>query len=255
MNQRQAREPGDARTAILFGASLIGLCAVLLLDFGVIYTISLSPEEAQRFMKIAFVATAAGILLAGFQGVLVLKGILPRLGEDRRRADDMERRINSLTVIDSQTRTYNRRKFDTVIIRELENTRRYGSLLCGIFFDIDNFKDVNENRGYAEGDTLLRTLARFVKTRLRETDYLFRWRGGKFLILMVHTDIDKAAVASEKFRKAVETTRFLDETPVTVSVATTQARAEDTPQEFIQRLQGALAAAKSKGRNRTEVAR
>lgn len=255
MSRKPSGDPGWEKAPLLFGISLFGLVAVLLLDFGVIYTLALDPSQSSGLMKMAYTLTVAGLLIATFQGILVYRGILDRLGKDRRLAEEMAERIGKLTVIDSQTKAFNRKKFDTVIVRELENTRRYGNLLCGILFDIDNFKEVNEHYGYGTGDRLLMNLSRFVGSRIRNTDYLFRWRGGKFLILIPHLDVDKAAIVAEKLRKAVESTEFVEDIATTISLAAAQARAEDTPELFIQRLQNALAGAKSKGRNRTEVAR
>lgn len=255
MSRKESGDPGWEKAPLLFGLSLVGLFAVLLLDFGVIYTLAVDPVQAPDLMKLAYSLTVAGLLIATFQGVLVYRGILTRLGRDRRRAQEMADRIDRLTVIDSQTKAFNRKKFDSVIIRELENTRRYGNLLCGILFDIDNFKDVNEKHGYGMGDKLLLQLSRFVNARIRKTDYLFRWRGGKFLILIPHINLDKAAIVAEKLRKSVESTELAEGTATTISLAVAQAGTTDTPELFVQKLQNTLAGAKSKGRNRTEVAR
>jgi diguanylate cyclase (GGDEF)-like protein len=246
---------GQGRLSLLFSATLVGLALVLLLDFGVIYSMTVDPAKAGELMKFAYLLTVAGLLLLGFQAVLVFRGIMARMGEDRRRAEELTERIGKLTVIDAQTKTFNRRKFDSVIIRELENTRRYGSLLAGIFFDIDNFKEVNERFGYGEGDKLLFSIARYVNGRIRDTDYLFRWRGGKFLILIPHIELDKAGIVAEKLRRDIEAQTFASGVHTTVSLSVTQAKADDSPETFIQRLQSALTAAKSKGRNRTEMAR
>lgn len=255
MNDKPRNRHEQGRTALLFGATLAGLALVLLLDFGVIYSMTVEPDKAAGLMKFAYLLTVAGVLLLGFQGVLVFRGIMARMGEDRRRAEELTERIGKLTVIDAQTKAFNRRKFDAVIVRELENTRRYGSLLAGIFFDIDNFREVNEHFGYGEGDKLLFAIARYVHGRIRDTDYLFRWRGGKFLILIPHIELDKAGIVAEKLRRNIEAQPFASGIHTTVSLSVTQARTDDTPETFMQRLQSALTAAKTKGRNRTEMAR
>jgi len=150
---------------------------------------------------------------------------------------------------DELTSVFNRAKFTEIAARELDTLRRYEMPLSGILFDIDHFRAVNENAGYTTGDKILITLARYVSSKVRKTDYVFRWRGGKFLILAPHTSADKAAIVAEKFRKIIEQKLFGDQTRLTISLGVAAARADDTVDDFAHRLQAALTGAKQNGRN------
>jgi diguanylate cyclase (GGDEF)-like protein len=167
----------------------------------------------------------------------------------------MRGEIDKLSVYDELTKVYNRYKFESVAERELDNVRRYDIPLSAIMFDIDDFKRINEGHGYRTGDMLLANLARYVSARLRKTDYVFRWRGGKFIILAPHTDIDKAAMVAEKLRQIVGHKLFGGKIRMTLSLGVVQGRADDTMETFLHRLQSALTGAKNQGRNRVVVGR
>ena len=124
-----------------------------------------------------------------------------------------------------------------------------------MMFDVDGFKALNDRHGYKTGDRILYELARFITKHIRKTDYLFRWRGGKFIILAPHIDADQAGTFSEKLRQAVEAKGFGVGIRLTISLGVTQISPKDTPESFIHRIQAALTAAKSEGRNRSIVSR
>ena len=95
-------------------------------------------------------------------------------------AEDLYR----LAVTDPLTGCYNRRFFYEVIERELERHRRYFIPLSLLFIDIDHFKNVNDSLGHEAGDLVLQSVADFLKRHVRRSDYLFRWGGDEFLILI-----------------------------------------------------------------------
>ena len=92
--------------------------------------------------------------------------------------------LYKLAVTDSLTGCYNRRFFDEVVGRELAAHRRYGDPLSLLFIDVDHFKAVNDSLGHEAGDRVLQSVASFLKRYVRRSDYLFRWGGDEFLILI-----------------------------------------------------------------------
>ena len=78
----------------------------------------------------------------------------------------------------------NRRFFDEVIGRELQRHRRYKTPLSIVFLDIDHFKMINDTLGHETGDRVLREVASFLLRNIREADYVFRWGGDEFLVLI-----------------------------------------------------------------------
>jgi len=165
----------------------------------------------------------------------------------------LESDLEKLATIDKLTQVYNRTKFHEAIKIEFERTKRYNHALSTIMFDIDHFKNINDTYGHAVGDYILQTLPRIVKGKLREIDYLVRWGGEEFVVIIPETDMVKAEVLAERIRKAVEGYQFNDVGTVTISLGVTQFREDDSEDTLIKRADDAMYAAKGKGRNRVEA--
>jgi len=92
--------------------------------------------------------------------------------------------LSHLVTTDALTGCRNRRYFDQVIGREVQRHRRYRIPLSLVFIDVDRFKIINDTLGHEAGDRLLQRVAGFLIRNVREVDYVFRWGGDEFLILM-----------------------------------------------------------------------
>ena len=245
-----------ARYQALYILSVLALAALLCVCFGIIYTLRLDPAgDHGKLMQLAYLCMVAGFFILAAQALLVLKRVVAMLGCDAADAAEMAEQLERLTVLDALTQAYNRGKFEEVIARELNNVRRYAHDLSGIMLDVDGFRAINQLHGYSSGDRLLASLAHFLNAKLRNNDYLFRWHGGKFIILCPHTDIDKAAIVAEKLRVLVGHKLFGGKIRLSLSLGVVQAEDDDTPETFLQRLQGGLTASKNGGRNQVSVVR
>jgi diguanylate cyclase (GGDEF)-like protein len=100
------------------------------------------------------------------------------------RLESAQAELRQLVVTDALTGCRNRRFFDEVIARELSAGRRYGTPLSLLFVDIDQFKIINDTLGHVAGDHVLREVAAFLMRKTREADYVFRWGGDEFLLLL-----------------------------------------------------------------------
>jgi diguanylate cyclase (GGDEF)-like protein len=92
--------------------------------------------------------------------------------------------LRQMVVTDSLTGLHNRRFFEEIIAHELNLHRRYGTPLSLVFLDVDRFKSINDTLGHAAGDNTLRDVASFLTRHVRNADYVFRWGGDEFLILL-----------------------------------------------------------------------
>ena len=101
-----------------------------------------------------------------------------------RRLESAQIELRQMVVTDALTGLRNRRFFDEVIARELNLHRRYGTPLSVLFLDIDKFKSINDTLGHAAGDRTLREVAAFLLRKIRDADYVFRWGGDEFLLLL-----------------------------------------------------------------------
>ncbi|MCE5269029.1 MAG: GGDEF domain-containing protein [Planctomycetaceae bacterium] len=146
---------------------------------------------------------------------------------------------------DPLTGVNNRRGLDETLIAQLAMMTRYNSFFSIVMLDIDHFKQVNDREGHLTGDRVLQELARLIDESVRETDLVGRYGGEEFIIIMPQTDLAGACIFTERLRADVA-----DRLTVTISGGVTAARETDTPETLLSRVDAALYAAKTAGRNR-----
>ncbi len=153
------------------------------------------------------------------------------------------------SIQDHLTGLLNRRSLQVQMEKCIEAAKRYGETFSVIMLDIDHFKQYNDTHGHVEGDRLLVKLAGILLHKMRNADYVFRYGGEEFLVILPETDAEKAFEAAERLRTAVEA-----ETGVTISlgVATYQKDAHDSA-TLINSVDALLYRAKQNGRNRVEA--
>ncbi|HEX9022965.1 MAG TPA: diguanylate cyclase, partial [Geobacteraceae bacterium] len=117
----------------------------------------------------------------------------------------------NLVNIDELTGLYNYRFLDIALDREIKRTERYASNLSLIFMDLDLFKNVNDTHGHLIGSKVLKEVGMLLKRMTREVDFVFRYGGDEFTIILVETGIAGAAIVAERIRKAIEAHEFLTE--------------------------------------------
>lgn len=157
-----------------------------------------------------------------------------------------------LSIRDPLTHVYNRRKFNEELEKEINRFKRYGHRLSLIIFDIDLFKNVNDNYGHQVGDYVLQVIAWIVKENIRQTDIFSRYGGEEFGIIMPDTYKDKAVSLAERLRVNIEKYEFDYVEKVTCSFGVTEYITGESPKDFIKRADDALFDAKNLGRNRVQ---
>ena len=106
---------------------------------------------------------------------------------------------------DALTELPNRREFDRVLSRELERSSRYGEIFSLTIIDLDYFKELNDSRGHAAGDALLRQAADTIRAACRASDVAGRLGGDEFGLLLPETNQFEAAAMCERLRAEIET--------------------------------------------------
>lgn len=165
-------------------------------------------------------------------------------------------RLNDLATIDELTGLPNRRTFNEKLKNLLLLTKRSDSPLSMVFLDIDDFKAINDSKGHDVGDKVLQCFSELLSITIRSSDYLARW-GGEEFIMLVGSDINNASLMAEKVRSIVENNEALQslvDRPVTVSFGITSINDDDNMDEIFQRVDRALYQAKSEGKNRVVIA-
>jgi len=115
----------------------------------------------------------------------------------------------NLVNIDELTGLFNYRYLETALDREIKRTERYTSNLSIIFMDLDYFKNVNDSYGHLIGSKVLKEVGTLLKRMTREVDFVFRYGGDEFTIILVETGISGAAIVAERIRKTIEAHEFL----------------------------------------------
>jgi diguanylate cyclase (GGDEF)-like protein len=130
------------------------------------------------FSLILYLFAALGMQLMTFEDMTL------ELRRTNRRLEAAQSKLRRMVITDPLTGCRNRRFFEEVIGRELQRHRRYGIPMSVLFVDVDRFKAVNDTLGHDVGDRVLREVAAFLLSNIREADYVFRWGGDEFLVLL-----------------------------------------------------------------------
>jgi diguanylate cyclase (GGDEF)-like protein len=165
----------------------------------------------------------------------------------------IERELKEHSWTDSLTKVFNRSKFDDIIEREIERAKRYDQLLSLIVFDVDHFKAVNDAHGHLFGDSVLQAIAGLARDNIRGVDYLARWGGEEFMIILPETGLERAEALADRIKEEIEHHDFEIDEKVTVSFGVAQFKKYDSKETFIKKADDALYRAKANGRNRVEV--
>jgi diguanylate cyclase (GGDEF)-like protein len=153
---------------------------------------------------------------------------------------------------DSLTGLWNRRRLEQALMKIHEEAIRYEQTYSVIIMDIDHFKLVNDRFGHDAGDVALQMVAEEMERRMRQSDWLGRWGGEEFVVLLPQTGLDGAVILAESLRQRIREFQLPLIGSVTVSLGVAQFQAEDVPYGVLKRADAALLRAKAKGRDRVE---
>jgi diguanylate cyclase (GGDEF)-like protein len=184
-------------------------------------------------------------------------GNLPRRGRHlvaRLSAIFLERSANLLADPEGLTGLLRREGILEQLDRERERALRYGRPLAVAMADIDHFKRVNDRHGHLAGDTLLRCVSQVLAEGLRSTDWIGRYGGEEFLLVLPETDMAGAAGVAEKLRFRVQglVVPLEDGSPVrvTISIGIATLAGGASARDLIAAADRSLYEAKNGGRNR-----
>ena len=115
---------------------------------------------------------------------LVFEDMTYELRMTNRRLEAAREELLQAAITDPLTGCHNRRFLEQVMDRELQRHTRFELPLSLLFIDVNKFKQINDTLGHEQGDRVLQYVARFLKRYIREADYVFRWGGDEFLVLI-----------------------------------------------------------------------
>jgi diguanylate cyclase (GGDEF)-like protein/PAS domain S-box-containing protein len=180
-----------------------------------------------------------------------LQEMLEELEQSRDEVRRQNQELEVLATRDPLTDCLNRRAFFERFEADLSAAKRYGHDLSCIMLDIDHFKSVNDIHGHAGGDRVLKGISEVLRSLARDSDFVCRYGGEEFCIVLTHTDIDGGVEAAERYRRGIESHDF-EGISVTSSfgVSAVGIGASESSEEIIGEADNALYAAKEGGRNR-----
>jgi diguanylate cyclase (GGDEF)-like protein len=172
------------RQVRMLGAAVVGVSLLLIAasHLWVVFVVDapLAPggTKALGFSLVLYLIAALGMQLMTFEDMTL------ELRRTNRRLESAQGKLRRMVITDPLTGCRNRRFFDEIIGRELQRHRRYEITMSVLFVDVDRFKAINDTLGHETGDRVLREVASFLLSNIREADYVFRWGGDEFLVLL-----------------------------------------------------------------------
>ena len=207
------------RTAVLFGSGFarrrmlgalllsvsVAVIGITNLAFGTFFASVLASDQ----LLLLFLSTNSLCFLASAFGMhlLVLDDVVGELRVTNSRLEEAQEELQRIATIDPLTGCNNRYFLEQNIGRELQRPRRSRTPLSLLFVDIDRFKKINDSFGHDVGDRVLEYVGEFLRRTVRGADYVVRWGGDEFVILMGCTGAEamaKARVFTENFEAAVD---------------------------------------------------
>lgn len=131
------------------------------------------------------------------------KSLMWEVHEREEQLAEANRQLRELAITDSLTGLKNHGDFQEHLEQEIARAKRFSHVLSVIMLDLDHFKDVNDRFGHPTGDTVLRSIGRFLKDETRDMDYCARYGGEEFVIVLPETAGGAASVLAEKLRKDI----------------------------------------------------
>ncbi len=199
------------------------------------------------------VAEGHGFALLGHQ----LGHLTSVAGQMRDLAESLETAREAATT-DRLTRVANRPTLLAQLFQEVERAARYGRPLSVAFIDLDHFKVVNDTYGHSVGDSVLRAVAEVFRTNTRDSDFIGRYGGEEFVLILPETSVDEATNVVEKLRHLILKLRVPsgsgDDLAVSISIGVAGGHGSNLRvDEMLRDADAAMYSAKSLGRNQTYV--
>ena len=182
---------------------------------------------------------------------LFLAGIVFDITKRKEQQMELEcknRFLAEMSSIDGLTKLRNHRTLMDQLKVEIAIAKMNGGPLSIVFFDVDDFKKINDTKGHVVGDQVLIEIASLIKKNIRETDMAGRYGGEEFLIILPNTNLETAVNAAERIRQAIFSFSFVDDLKITISGGVSEYHGEGLT-ELIHSADKKLYTAKKNGKN------
>ncbi|TVR06157.1 MAG: diguanylate cyclase, partial [Spirochaetaceae bacterium] len=231
-----------------------------------------------------YLTTYGFFAAAAIEAILYSFALADRVRRLRTEHSGLTRRaaeLTSMSMTDELTGLYNRRFFDRVLPTSIDHARATMKPLSLVYVDLDGFKQLNDSRGHACGDTVLRIVGAIIRANVRGGDYPCRIGGDEFALILPGAHATEARLTAERIREGIEQKRVIpplragvrdhavpdaegcsDEMPTStatgplvksVSIGVAELNGEETAQLLINRADRAMYRVKAGGGNGSEI--
>jgi len=227
------------RTPIVGAFMLSGALAVMAVLDAIGAVLAYRPEWNNSYANtlLAFTIVLSIVSALGMH-LLVFEDMTDEIRRTNLALAAANEEVKRLAITDPLTGCYNRRFFDEIGRRELERHRRYGRPLSVMFVDLNRFKYLNDRFGHDTGDQVLRTLGALLQRQVRHSDYVIRWGGDEFLLLLACT-AEEGAVKAEELKAAFVRERDASSLPPDIGLSVGVAAIEDGAETLTQAIRAA----------------
>jgi len=163
--------------------------------------------------------------------------------------------LQKIAFVDPLTGVGTRRYGEDMLRTRLEESRRYGWTFGIMCVDLDHFKEINDRYGHDAGDEALALVARTLVANVRSFDFVARWGGDEFLVIVTNVSSENLHALAEKLRSLIAASSLPSASglQLTVSVGATFSRASDSFRSVLKRADQLLYDGKAAGRNRVST--
>ncbi|MBF0229084.1 MAG: GGDEF domain-containing protein [Desulfamplus sp.] len=159
-------------------------------------------------------------------------------------------RIKELAHTDGLTGAANRRFFMELMQAEIERSKRYNHPFTIVYFDLDNFKAVNDKFGHSVGDRVLQTTVTYIKNNLRKVDVVARLGGDEFALLLPEIGEEAARIVVSKIQKGLLRAMDKNSWEITFSIGVLTCKNPiSTPDEIVKIVDELMYSVKNQGKN------
>jgi diguanylate cyclase len=184
---------------------------------------------------------------AALVNIVILRFIV-HVWENMNQVHNQAQQFKALSERDDLTGVFNRRVGDSVLEHYLRGAE-VGRNIGLIFFDVDNLKAINDKFGHINGDRVLWQTGICVSRCVRNTDYVIRWGGDEFLIILMDAGEHEIRNISEYLRSTLNARDVPPVGKISASFGATRLHPGETLQMLFGRIDGAMYQAKHQGRN------
>ncbi len=206
------------------------------------------------------------LLLCGFAYLSISRAFEPALKAEQEKSDHLakeldaaKKQLDRLANVDFLTEVLNMRGLEQVLAIEENRAGRAGGQCVAVLVNCDNFRRINETKGHAIGDAVLKEVAKRISGVLRPADRVARVGGDEFIIILIDTQLAFAMRVAERIRTSISESAFkpggdLLNITASLGVATLPLKF-GTTEDVITLTRSALKRSKASGRNRVSIAR